>query len=149
MRAENSIYHKPQRKEPEHGTDEDRSGIEKELQKEQELFDSLPNDFHSAMILSRKWSGKRMADIAEEIGISDRQLRRVFNGESRNTGTLLAALFSMNLPKRVILDIMEKSPCPLNYSSREHQLYRRVIDNCEGRSLREIRSFLSKYDCVL
>ena len=129
--------------------DESRESLEKCLQAEQELYDKLPNEFHSAMVLSRKWSGKRMADIAEEIGISDRQLRRVFNGESRNTGTLLAALFSMKLPKRVILDIMEKSPCPLNYSSREHQLYRRVIDNCEGRSLREIRSFLSKYDCVL
>ncbi len=130
-------------------SDEDRKTVEILLQKEQELFDKLPNDFHSAMIEARKWSGKRMADIAEEVGISDRQLRRAFNGECRNTGTLLSALLSMNLPKRVILDIMEKSPCPLNYSSREHQLYRRMIDNCEGNSLSEIRSFLSKYDCTL
>src|SRR5699024_3267352 len=68
--------------------------LEKVVKENSEIYKKLNNDFCDCMNTVKEWRGYTFIDIAARIPMEERQIRRIFNGESKGS---IQALISICL----------------------------------------------------
>lgn len=79
--------------------------------------------------------------------MDERQLRRIFKGESNGSlNALISICLAMHLPPEISSHIIEKSPFTLSMGNENHRWYRFVLTYYYGKSMDEIRCFLDEHN---
>jgi len=109
-----------------------------------EMYSKLPNCHKACLEQVKDWRGVTYQVIADEIPMDERQVRRIFNGESNGSiEALVAICLILYLPPEISFHIIEKSPHTLSLAKNEHQWYRFALQYHHGKQLCEVKTFLS------
>jgi transcriptional regulator with XRE-family HTH domain len=115
-----------------------------------EMYGKLSNDHTDCLEKVREWRGMTYVAIADEIPMEERQVRRIFKGESNGSiESLVAICLVLHLPPEISLDIINKSPLTLSLAKTEHQWYRFVLQYQYGKTIEEVRAFLQSHNVAL
>ena len=125
--------------------EKEEAALEQYLMKAQKIADGFTSDFSFCMKESKKLLGLSYNDIADRVNIDERQVRRVFDGESGSLETIVAIIFAMELPPQLSLPLMERSPHRLMPGKDEHNWIRIAFMTMWGKSLEEVREKLQEY----
>ncbi|MGM8363998.1 ImmA/IrrE family metallo-endopeptidase [Virgibacillus sp. W0181] len=124
--------------------------LEKVIMENMEMYGKMSNDFCDCLAKVKDWRGLTYKEIAAKIPMDDRQVRRIFNGESNGSlETLVAICIALYLPPEISFHIIDQSAHRLSTRVTSHQWYRYVLMYFQGKSVDETRDFLKKYDVTL
>ena len=115
-----------------------------------EMYSKLPNCHVSCLEQVKEWRGMTYDAIANAIPMEERQVRRIFNGESNGSiPSLVAICLVLYLPPEISLHIIDKSSLTLSLSNTDHQWYRFALQNLHGKKIEEVREFLQGHGVTL
>ena len=81
--------------------------------------------------------------------MDERQVRRIFAGDSGSLESIVAVIFAMELPPQLSLPLMERSPHRLMASKDEHNWIKIAFMTEWGKSMDEVRAELLKHGVTL
>jgi transcriptional regulator with XRE-family HTH domain len=114
------------------------------------MYGKLSNDHTKCLNQVKEWREMTFADIADEIPMDERQVRRIFNGMSKGSiQTLVAICIVLNLPPEISFHIIDKSPLSFSLVNTDHHWYRFVLQYLYGKKLDEVRVFLNTHNVTL
>jgi len=124
--------------------------IERTVKENMEMYGKLSNSHSACLEQVKEWRDMTYNEIAEEIHLDDRQIRRIFKGESDGSIEALVTLcLILRLPPEISFHIIEKSPHTLSWAKTDHQWYRFALQNLHSKKIDEIRAFLHQYNVAL
>lgn len=129
--------------------EKEEEALEQYLMKAQQIADGFTNDFSFCMKESKKLLGLSYNDIADRVNLDERQVRRVFSGESGSLETIVAIIFAMELPPQLSLPLMERSPHRLMPGKDEHNWIRIAFMTMWGKSIDEVREKLLEHGVTI
>lgn len=89
---------------------------------EMNMYNSLTNDYKACMETVREWRNMTYTDIAKEIHVNEKTIRRIFHGESGSIDNLVAICLSMQLPPMISQHIIKRSKWNLDLTQERHQI---------------------------
>lgn len=111
------------------------------------MYDLLSNNYLDCLDKLKKWRKITFVELSEKVLMDERQLRRIFKGESKGSlNALILICLAMHLPPDISFHIIEKSPFTLSMGDENHRWYRFLIIYYYGKSMDEIRCFLSEHN---
>lgn len=111
------------------------------------MYDMLSNNYLDCLDKLKKWRKITFVQLANKVLMDERQLRRIFKGESNGSlNALISICLAMHLPPEISFHIIEKSPFTLSMGDENHRWYRFVLTYYYGRSMDEIRCFLNEHN---
>lgn len=111
------------------------------------MYDMLSNNYLDCLDKLKKWRKITFVQLANKVLMDERQLRRIFKGESNGSlNALISICLAMHLPPEISFHIIEKSPFTLSMGDENHRWYRFVLIYYYGRSMDEIRCFLNEHN---
>jgi transcriptional regulator with XRE-family HTH domain len=115
-----------------------------------EMYSRLPNCHSACLEQVKEWRGMTYQDIADKIPMDERQVRRIFKGESNGTvSSLVTICLILQLPPEISFHIIEKSPLTLSIQNTDHQWYRFTLQYHHGKTIENVRSFLTTHGVAL
>ena len=94
------------------------------VQDNMNMYGQLTNSHTDCLEKVRDWRDMTYIAIADKIPMEERQVRRIFKGESNGTiPTLVAICLVLRLPPEISFHIIEKSPLTLSLANTDHQWY--------------------------
>lgn len=132
----------------ENSTKEKQNKYLEELMAENaKMYDLLSNNYLDCLDKLRKWRKITFVKLNKKVLMDERQLRRIFKGESKGSlNALLSICLAMHLPPEISFHIIEKSPFTLSMGDENHRWYRFVLIYYYGKSMDEIRCFLAEHN---
>lgn len=123
--------------------DKQSAYIEKIMLEEAEMLNSLPRDYCKCLEMVREWRGMTYKSIAEKVLMSDKQVGRIFKGESDgSTQALVSICFVLYLPPEISNHIISNSAYPFKPGNKDHQWYQFALKSQCGKKIDEVRKFL-------
>ncbi len=120
------------------------------IKKEEALFKKMTNDYLECLKIAKDDRGLSFQDIAEEILMDEKTVRRIFKGESDSRiETLVAVCLALHLPPKVSEHIIKLSPLSFNQHEDKHLLYGFALRSLYGHSMKEIRNKLNQFGVQL
>lgn len=114
------------------------------------MYATLSNNPCDCLEKVLKWRRLSKVQLAKKIPMTERQLRRIFKGESNGSmATMVAICLALYLPPEISFHIIEKSALNFKMSDPNHQWYHFVLQTCWGKSIEEVRLFLKKNNVPL
>ena len=114
------------------------------------MFRQLSNNHSDCLEQVRKWRKMTYTAIADEIPMEERQVRRIFQGESNGSiPSFVAICLVLHLPPEISFHIIEKSPLSFSLVNQDHQWYQFLLRYHYGKSIEEMRTFLQAYNVSL
>ncbi|WP_442773954.1 hypothetical protein [Lactococcus hircilactis] len=110
------------------------------------VYKSLTNDYCDCLEKVRSWRKTTYKDIADKALMNERQIRRIFKGESGKIESLVGICLALQLPSEISDHIISKSPYHLNLADETHYWYHFVLTYYYSRDLGETRKFLLEHD---
>jgi hypothetical protein len=109
------------------------------------MYDLLSNNYLDCLEKLKKWRKITFVELSKKVLMDERQLRRIFKGESNGSlNALILICLAMHLPAEISFHIIEKSPFTLSMGNEDHRWYRFVLVYYYGKSMDEIRCFLAE-----
>src|SRR5690625_979554 len=123
--------------------------LEKVVKENNEIYKKLNNDFCDCLKTVRDWRGYTFKEIAAKIPMEERQIRRIFNGESKGSiQALISICLALYLPPEISFHILNLSQ-PLSPVDESHQWYKFILTYYPGKTVQEAREFLKNYNVTL
>lgn len=116
------------------------------LIEEMDIYNSLPNDYQKCMDIVKKWRGMSDSEIAEEIAMDERTVKRICAGTNGTAESLAGICLSLQLPPIISNDVIKKSPWDLNLRKPNNLYLHNALQHYYGHSIDYIREFLHKHD---
>jgi transcriptional regulator with XRE-family HTH domain len=114
------------------------------------VYNQLSNNYIDCLEQVKTWRKMTYQQIADAIPMEERQVRRIFNGESNGSiPSLVAICLALYLPPEISFHILEKSPLSWSLMKPDHQWYQFVLRHFSGKSIEETRAFLQAQNIVL
>jgi hypothetical protein len=111
------------------------------------MYDMLSNNYLDCLDKLKKWRKITFVQLSKKVLMDERQLRRIFKGASNGSlNALISICLAMHLPPEISFHIIEKSPFTLSMGDENHRWYRFALIYYYGRSMDEIRCFLSEHN---
>jgi transcriptional regulator with XRE-family HTH domain len=135
----------------EYSTNEKQAAqLKKVIKENAKIYATLTNDLCDCLEKVLKWREMTRVQLAEMIPMSEKQVRRIFSGESSGSlETLVAICLAMYLPPEISFHIIEKSSHTFKMNDTRHQCYHFVLQTQSGKSLSEVREFLRNFGVTL
>lgn len=109
------------------------------------MYDLLSNNYLDCLDKLKDWRKITFVELGKKVLMDERQIRRIFKGESNGSlNALILICLAMHLPPEISFHIIEKSPFTLSMGDENHRWYRFALMYHYGKSMDEIRSFLSE-----
>jgi len=84
--------------------------ISVQLSEEDEVYKKLPNDYKTSFEMVKNWRGVSFNDIANALGVTEREIERIMKGESGKTiPNIVTICLFLKLPYEISNHIIEKS----------------------------------------
>ncbi|MDR0298774.1 MAG: ImmA/IrrE family metallo-endopeptidase [Streptococcaceae bacterium] len=131
------------------GSEKQRAYLETIRHEQMEVYNSLTNDWCECLEKVRHWREMTYQEIADKILMNERQVRRIFHGQSGKIESLVSICLALKLPPEISEHIISHSSCALNLTNTEHQWYHFVLMYYYGRNLEETRAFLLEHHAPL
>lgn len=125
--------------------EEEEEALERYLMKAQKIANGFTDDFSYCMKESKTLLGLSYNDIADRVNIDERQVRRIFDGESGSLESIVAIIFAMELPPQLSLPLMDRSPHRLMAGKDEHNWIKVAFQTMWGKNLEEVRKKLQEH----
>ena len=107
----------------------------------------MTNDYFECLQKCKKYRKAKFIDMAEEILMDERQIRRIFGGESDGRiETLVSICLALHLPPQVSFHIIEHSPLSFKQGDRKHMIYQFALRHWYGHSMAQIREQLQRQE---
>lgn len=118
-----------------------------ELAENARIYNELPNSFTGSLKMVKDWRKVTFKELEERTMLSERTIRRIFNGEEPggSINSVILICLGLHLPPEISNHIIDKSPFSLNNNDQSHQWYRFVLTHLYPQSMDEIRSFLHEH----
>ena len=110
------------------------------------MYNSLPNDYPQCMDMLKKWRKMDDAEIAEEISMDKKTVKRICAGTNGKLESLAAICLSLQLPPIISNDVIKKSPWSFNLHEQKHLYLYEALQHYYGHKITYIREFLHKYN---
>lgn len=111
---------------------------------EMEMYKRLPRTYSEMMKALMEWRKMDEEEIAKEIKMNVRTVKRVMAGTHGTFETLAAILLSMQIPPMISFEVQKSSPWKIDMSKKEHQAIWTALQHLYARSFEYIREFLHK-----
>ena len=118
--------------------------MEELLDEETAIIENLPRSYPQIMKYLLERSKMTAAEIADEINMNEKTVRRVMSGEHGNARTLAAILLSMQVSPTIGDIVWEAARWKLDPMSKEDRYLKVALQHLSGRSMPYIRDFLHK-----
>lgn len=120
------------------------------LDENERVYASLSNDPMDCLEKVRHWRNISKKDLAEKIPLAEKQIRRIFNGESNGSiETMVSICLALYLPPEISFHIIEKSNLSFKHNDEAHRWYRFALVHFYGQSLELTRRFLAEHGVSL
>lgn len=129
--------------------EKEKEALNAYLMEAQTIANGFTSDFSYCMKESKKLLGLSYNEIADRVEMDERQVRRIFAGDSGSLESIIAVIFAMELPPQLSLPLMERSPHRLMANKDEHNWIRIAFMTEWGKSMDEVRAELSKHGVTL
>lgn len=129
--------------------EKEKAKLNEYLMRAQTIANGFNSDFAFCMKESKKLLGLSYNEIADRVGIDERQVRRIFAGDSGSLESIVAVIFAMELPPQLSLPLMERSPHRLMASKDEHNWIKIAFMTEWGKDLDEVKEELKKHGVIL
>lgn len=116
-----------------------------EIAENARIFNELPNSYTSSLKMVRGWKNVTFEELSERTLLSERTIRRIFNGEKPGSiNSLVLICLGLHLPPEISRHIISNSPFSLNFSNKDHNWYNFALTHLYAKSMDEIRAFLQE-----
>ncbi|MBV4421060.1 helix-turn-helix domain-containing protein [Clostridium tyrobutyricum] len=116
------------------------------IAEEMRVYNELPNSYTSSLKMVRKWRKVTYNELAEEIMVNERTIRRIVNGEEQGSiNSIVLICLGLHLPPKISSHIIRNSPFSLNFNNNSHIWYDFALTHLYPKSMDEIRMFLQKH----
>jgi hypothetical protein len=126
--------------------EQEEKALEQYLLDAEKVAATFNSDFSFCMKASKDFMGVSYNVIADRVDIDERQVRRIFAGESGSLETIVAVLFAMELPPQLSLPLMERAPHKLMPANDNHNRIKIAFLTKWGNKIEDVRKHLLKYD---
>ncbi|MCH3964582.1 MAG: helix-turn-helix domain-containing protein [Clostridium sp.] len=110
------------------------------------VYNELSNSYTSSLKMVRKWRKVTYNELAEEIMVNERTIRRIVNGEEQGSiNSIVLICLGLHLPPKISSHIIRNSPFSLNFNNNSHIWYDFALTHLYPKSMDEIRMFLQKH----
>lgn len=115
-----------------------------QLQEENKIFKSLTNDYKTSFEIVKKWRGVSYNDIAEALGITEREIERIMKGETGKTiPNIVSICLFLKLPYEMSNHIIEKSG--VGYKDDSTRIgYQFLLKFCSTKELTELNELANE-----
>ena len=116
------------------------------IAEEMRIYNELPNSYTSSLKIVRKWRKVTYNELAEEIMVNERTIRRIVNGEEPGSiNSIVLICLGLHLPPKISNHIISNSPFSLNFNNNSHIWYDFALTHLYPKSMDEIRTFLQEH----
>ena len=116
------------------------------IAEEMRIYNELPNSYTSSLKIVRKWRKVTYNELAEEIRVNERTIRRIVNGEEPGSiNSIVLICLGLHLPPKISNPIISNSPFSLNFNNNSHIWYDFALTHLYPKSMDEIRTFLQEH----
>ena len=116
------------------------------IAEEMRIYNELPNSYTSSLKIVRKWRKVTYNELAEEIMVNERTIRRIVNGEEPGSiNSIVLICLGLHLPPKISNHIISNSPFSLNFNNNSHICYYFALTHLYPKSMDEIRTFLQEH----
>lgn len=116
------------------------------IAEEMRVYNELPNSYTSSLKMVRKWRKVTYNELAEEIMVNERTIRRIVNGEEQGSiNSIVLICLGLHLPPKISSHIIRNSPFSLNFNNNSHIWYDFALTHLYPKSMDEIRTFLQEH----
>ena len=116
------------------------------IAEEMRIYNELPNSYTSSLKIVRKWRKVTYNELAEEIMVNERTIRRIVNGEEPGSiNSIVLICLGLHLPPKISNHIISNSPFSLNLNNNSHIWYDFALTHLYPKSMDEIRTFLQEH----
>ena len=131
----------------EHSTQEKKAKLLADVLAENaRIYNKLPNSYTDSLKMVREWRKVTFKELEERTMLSERTIRRIFNGEEPGSiNSIILICLGLHLPPEISNHIIDKSPFSLNNNNQSHLWYRFALTHLSGQTMDEIRVFLQKH----
>lgn len=131
----------------ENSTEEKKAQLLKDVISEDfRIYNELSNSYTRSLAIVRNWRDVTFKELADRTKLSERTIRRIFNGEEPGSiNSLILICLGLHLPPVISNHIIKSSPFSLNLSNENHQWYNFVLHYKFALTMDEIRSFLMQH----
>ncbi len=114
------------------------------LMEENRRYGLLPTNYHNCLKIVREWRKVTFKKLAERTMLSERTIRRIFNGEEQGSlNSLVLICLGLHLPPKISNHIISNSPFRLNFhDNKSHIWYDFALTYLYPQSMDQIRTFL-------
>jgi transcriptional regulator with XRE-family HTH domain len=118
--------------------------LEEKLMEENRIYGLLPTNYHNCLKIVREWRKVTFKKLAERTMLSERTIRRIFNGEEQGSlNSLVLICLGLHLPPKISNHIISNSPFRLNFhDNKSHIWYDFALTYLYLQSMDQIRTFL-------
>lgn len=117
--------------------------LQKAIEDEEKLYQMMTNNYLECLKKCKEYRKAKFDDMAEEILMSERQIRRIFDGDSDGKIETLAIIcLALHLPPQVSFHIIEHSPLSFKQGNNEHLLFQFALRHWYGHPMAQIREQL-------
>ena len=110
------------------------------------IYNELPNSYTSSLKIVRMWRKVTYNELAEEIRVNERIIRRIVNGEEPGSiNSIVLICLGLHLPPKISNPIISNSPFSLNFNNNSHIWYNFALTHLYAKSMDEIRTFLQEH----
>ena len=111
----------------------------------------MTDDPEQCMKVLLEWRGMNYTELAKEIGVNERTIRRTVNGETTpkvENGVLIC--FALHLPPLVSDKLLHVLRCPLDpIRNQDHQWIREALYMKYPEPISAVRKYLAPYGVTL
>src|SRR5699024_3377146 len=116
------------------------------IAEEMRIYNELPNSYTSSLKIVRKWKKVTYNELADEIMVNERTIRRIVNGEEPGyINSIVLICLGLHLPPKISNHIISNSPFSLNFNNNSHIWYDFALTHLYPKSMDEIRKFLQEH----
>ena len=116
------------------------------IAEEMRIYNELPNSYTSSLKIVRKWKKVTYNELADEIMVNERTIRRIVNGEEPGSiNSIVLICLGLHLPPKISNHIISNSPFSLNFNNNSHIWYDFALTHLYAKSMDEIRTFLQEH----
>lgn len=91
------------------------------IAEEMRIYNELPNSYTSSLKIVRKWKKVTYNELADEIMVNERTIRRIVNGEEPGSiNSIVLICLGLHLPPKISNHIISNSPFSLNFNNNSH-----------------------------
>ena len=116
------------------------------LDRENKMLGMVTQNYVISMKNLMEFQGMDYNQIAEEINVVPRTVKRVITGESGTVERLSAICLSMQLPPAVSHELIRTSKWNLDITDKKHQVLKYALEHMYNYKFDKVRAFLHKYE---